>query len=203
MNILRSEIVWSKLLTNDTIAEDTSLSTIMDFVNTIDKETERLKQLNLKKMTEKEEFICSLMRPKGEVTRILNKEVTREKVLEEDEIVHQKISFSQYFLIYEIVEAMEGLVRILINFYETSPVLKIYRKFSHVYDVNRWSATFHREVHMDVVDWMYSIVIVQLALNRDLPFNVRYMKKKEFRRQITKWLKIANEHKQRNKLGKL
>ena len=98
---------------------------------------------------------------------------------------------------------MKGLVRILINFYENSPVLNIYRKFSHVYDVNRWSPTFHREVHMNVVDWMYSIVIVHLALNKDLPLHVRYMEKREFRRQIQKWLKIANEHKEKNKLGKL
>ena len=98
MYILRSLIVWSKLLTNDTIAEDTSLSTVMDFANTIDDETERLKGLNVKKMSDLEIFICSLMRPKGEVTRILNKEVERQHVMEEDKIVHERFLFLHIFL---------------------------------------------------------------------------------------------------------
>tara|TARA_B100001123_G_scaffold438190_1_gene572570 strand:+ start:305 stop:682 length:378 start_codon:yes stop_codon:yes gene_type:complete len=56
---------------------------------------------------------------------------------------------------------------------------------------------------MNVVDWLYYIVIIHLALNKDLPLCVRYMKKTEFRRQIKKWLQIANEHKEKRKLGKM
>ena len=98
---------------------------------------------------------------------------------------------------------MKGLVRILLRFYDESPLLKTYRKFSQLYDYSRWSPTYHREVHMNVVDWLYSIVIVQLALNKDLPRHVRYMTKNEFRRQIKVWLRIANEHKANTRLGKL
>jgi hypothetical protein len=56
---------------------------------------------------------------------------------------------------------------------------------------------------MNVVDWLYYSVIVQLALNKELPLHVRYMRKEEFRRQIKKWLKIAFEHKKRRELGKM
>lgn len=105
--------------------------------------------------------------------------------------------------IFEIVKAMKGLIRIVTRFYDDSPVLKTYRKFSQIYDYAHWSPTYHIEVHMDVVDWLYSIVIVQLALNTDLPRNVRYMKKDEFRRQIKGWLRVANDHKGKVNLGKL
>ena len=98
---------------------------------------------------------------------------------------------------------MKGLIRIVTRFYDDSPVLKTYRKFSQIYDYSHWSLTYHIEVHMDVVDWLYSIVIVQLALNKDLPLSVRYMKKREFRRQIQEWLKVANDHKRKTDLGKL
>jgi len=105
--------------------------------------------------------------------------------------------------IFEIVNSMKGLIRIVTRFYDESPVLKTYRKFSQLYDYSYWSPTYHIEVHMDVVDWLYYIVIVQLALNKDLPRSVRYMKKEEFRRQIKGWLKVANEHKGKVNLGKL
>ena len=87
---LRSEMLFNRMLINDTIAEDTSLSTIMDFVKIIDKEVVRLKGLILKKMTKQEKFICKLMRPKeGEVTRILNKEdVPYESIMQGDKRVH-------------------------------------------------------------------------------------------------------------------
>ena len=105
--------------------------------------------------------------------------------------------------IFEIDQSMEGMRKIMINFYENSPVLKTYRKLSQIYDSSRWSPRYHLEVHMNVVDWLYYIVIVHLALNKDLPLYVRYMKKSEFRRQIKKWLQIANEHKEKRKLGKM
>ena len=104
---------------------------------------------------------------------------------------------------YEIDRSMDGMRRILVNFYENSPILQIYRKLSQIYDPCRWSLTYHFEVHMNVVDWLYYSVIVQLALNKELPLHVRYMRKEEFRRQIKKWLKIAYEHKQRRELGKM
>ena len=98
---------------------------------------------------------------------------------------------------------MEGLRKIMVNFYENSQVMKLYRKLSQIYDSSRWSPRYHLEVHMDVVDWLYYIVIVHLALNKDLPDHHRFMKKSEFRRQIKKWLQIAYEHKQKRKLGKM
>ena len=104
---------------------------------------------------------------------------------------------------YEIDRSMDGMRKILINFYENSPILQIYRKLSQIYDPSRWSPRYHIEVHMNVVDWLYYSVIVQLALNKELPLHVRYMTKSEFRRQIQKWLKIANEHKERRPLGKM
>ena len=75
---------------------------------------------------------------------------------------------------------MDGMRKILVNFYENSPILQIYRKLSQIYDPSRWSLTYHYQVHMDVVDWLYYSVIVQLALNKELPLHVRYMTKREF-----------------------
>ena len=78
-------LLFNRMLITDTIAEDTSLSTIMDFVKTINKELERLNNLILNKMTKQEQFICKLMRPKeGELTRILNKSVPYESLREGD-----------------------------------------------------------------------------------------------------------------------
>ncbi len=85
---LRSSILFNRMLINDTVAEDTSLSTVMDFVKIIDAEVKRLKGLIVNKMTDEERFVCKLMRPKaGEYTRILNKTVPYESLRAGDRCV--------------------------------------------------------------------------------------------------------------------
>ena len=82
-------LIFNRMIITDTIAEDTSLSTIMDFVKTINEELKRLNNLIVNKMTKQERFICKLIRPKeGELTRILNKTVPYESLRGGDKRVH-------------------------------------------------------------------------------------------------------------------
>ena len=97
--MLRSTIVFSNLLTNDTIAEDCSLSTIMDFTRAIETEKERLKKINVYNPTKQETFIRSLLRPKPEdVTRILHKIVPRERLNAGEKMVKYYVFFFFEFL---------------------------------------------------------------------------------------------------------
>ena len=82
--------MFHQLLTNDTIAEDSSLSTVMDFNRTIENEKVRLKKLNVHKMTEQEEFIRTLLRPKPEdVTRILHRQVPYQRLMVGEKMVNE------------------------------------------------------------------------------------------------------------------
>ena len=96
--MLRSSIVFSNLLTNDTIAEDCSLSTIMDFTRAIETEKERLKKLNVHNPTKHELFIRSLLRPKPEdVTRILHKIVPRPRLDAGERMVKYYVFFLKLY----------------------------------------------------------------------------------------------------------
>ena len=199
---MRLPAILKKVRSLDTIAEDTQLNTVMDFVNRIDEETRNLQKLNVGKPTKSERKIRKLLRPTDNLEIILNREVEHTVLVEIDTNVTSFFSFSSNDMV-EIAEGMKSLIKLLTRYYEESAILTIYRKFGKVFDPARWSLNYHVIVETDILDWLYYNVIIHLALNKSLPLTVRYMRKREFRSQIKTWLQIANEYKSTKRIGKM
>ena len=81
-------------------------------------------------------------------------------------------------------------------------MLKIFKKLGVVYDSDKWSPTYHTEVDESVIKWLYLQVLPHLALNQDLPLQVRYVKDSEFIENMRNWLKIGFLHKRKHTIGK-
>ena len=199
---MRLPSILKKVRSLDTIAEDTLLNTVMDFVNRIDEETRNLQKLNVANPTKSERLIRKLLRPTDNLENILNREVEHDVLVESDQNVTSSFSFSSNDMV-EITAGMKSLVKLLTRYYEKSKILTIYRKFGKVFDPVCWSLNYHVFVPTDILDWLYYTVIIHLALNKSLPLAVRYMRKREFRNQIRTWLKIANEYKSTKRRGKM
>ena len=85
---------------------------------------------------------------------------------------------------------------------ENHTVFEHYRKIARVFDHNLWKWNFHLTVPIQDLKWLYQRVIINLALNQDLPTHIRYIKEDDFIFQMKEWLKIAYEHKRKNPFSK-
>ena len=96
---------------------------------------------------------------------------------------------------------MKNFIKIWKTFQELD-ILKTFRKLGKIYDYNKWTPTYWEDIDESVLKWLYLQVLPFLALNKDLPLKVRYMKEKTFTRMMRIWLRFAYRLKKQQHFGK-